>query len=462
MKKTKYSLTTAVAIVVAAMIGTGVFTSLYFQIDSVPSGSGLLLLWLAGGVVALCGGLCYAELVGYFPRSGGEYQYLTRIYHPALGFSAGVCTLVVGFAAPMAGIALNLGNYLCPILNVPPDSVVSRTVAVVSVVFITVVHYISPDAGSRFQNISTFFKLLLIVVFVALPWVVTDVKPSGVSFEVNAQTFDLVASGSFFSCLALLYYTYTGWNTSIYMASDIENPERNLPFSILFGVALVTLVYLLLNFVFLYVCSFDELKAGGTSVGNTFITKLFGNATWAGVRVLDVFSALLSFALLATLNAYTIASYRVAEVFGSDYPALGFLAKKNGGQVPHLAILGTGSITLLFVVVSDIKSLLDYIGFALSAFGSLAVFGLMLTRWRNPRANRPFKTWGYPITPLIFLGINAAMVYFSVKTLYGGHFFYSTNTAGDIELSPLSASFLTIFLGMVLYYILPQQQKRVR
>ena len=460
MKRTYYSLTTAVAIIIAAMIGTGVFTSLFFQVDSVPSGAGLLVLWLAGGVVALCGGLCYAELAGYFPRSGGEYEYLTKIYHPALGFSTGICTLIVGFAAPMAGIALNLGNYLSPILNIQPDSFASRAVAVGSVCFITLIHLVSPDAGSRFQTFSTLFKLGLIAVFLTLPWLLSGYQPSGISFEFNAQTVKTIASGSFFSCLALLYYTYTGWNTSIYIASDIENPLRNLPLSILIGVVLVTVTYILLNFVFLYVCNFDELRAGGTSIGNTYITKLFGSKTWAGVRVVSVFSALLSLALLATLNAFTIAAYRVAEVFGTDHVAFGFLAKKSNGHVPYLAILSTGAVTLVFVVVSDIKSLLDYIGFALSAFGSLSVLGLMLTRWRNPYAARSFKTWGYPITPLVFLGINAAMVYYSVQTLYGGHFLYSTDLAGNLKLSPLSASLVTILVGVGLYYVVDSVKQK--
>ena len=460
MKRTQYNLTTAISIIIAAMIGTGVFTSLYFQVDSVPSGAGLLVLWLAGGVVALCGGLCYAELAGYFPRSGGEYEYLTKIYHPALGFSTGLCTLVVGFAAPMAGIALNLGNYLCPILHIEPDSAASRGVAVGSVVFIMFIHLVSPDAGSKFQTLSTLFKLGLIAVFLALPWMVSDYQPAGLSFEFNAQAVDTIASGSFFSCLALLYYTYTGWNTSIYIASDIENPERNLPLSILIGVGVVTVTYILLNFVFLFVCNFNEIRAGGTSIGNTYVTKLFGVKTWAGVRVVSVFSALLSLALLATLNAFTIAAYRVAEVFGTDHAAFGFLAKKSNGHVPYLAILTTGIVTLVFVVVSDIKSLLDYIGFALSAFGSLSVFGLMLVRWRNPHKARLFKTWGYPVTPLVFLGINAAMVYYSVQTLYGGHFLYSLDANGNFSLSPLSASLVTILVGVGLYYIFGSKQQK--
>jgi basic amino acid/polyamine antiporter, APA family len=416
MNPVRYSLTTATAIVIASMIGTGVFTSLYFQVESLPSGAALLLLWLAGGLVALCGGLCYAELAGLFPRSGGEYEYLTKIYHPALGFSAGICTLIVGFAAPMAGISLNLGNYFAPILHIQPDSMATRMVALMAVVFVMFIHLWNPVFGNKFQNISTIFKLVLIAVFIILPFLLPHFKPSKVSFSVNAQTFDLVFSGNFFSCLALLYYTYTGWNTSIYMSSDIENPHKNLPLSILIGVVVVTGIYLILNFIFLYISDFQEITNGGSSIGNTVVAKLFGNATFIGTPVLYIFSALLSLALLATLNAYMIASYRVAEVLGKDFAIFSIFSQTSKTNAPHWAILSVGVVTMLFVLVSDIKSLLDYIGFALSIFASLVVFGIFIMRWRAPAALRPFRAWGYPVTPLVFLGINAAMIYYSVQT----------------------------------------------
>jgi basic amino acid/polyamine antiporter, APA family len=450
---TKYSLTTATAIVVASMIGTGVFTSLYFQVEAVPSGSALMVLWLAGGIVALSGGLCYAELAGLFPRSGGEYEYLSKIYHPALGFSAGLCSLVVGFAAPMAGIALNFGNYLSPIMGTTQDSDASKIAAIVSVIFVVLIHLISPIIGNKFQNISTIFKVLLIAFFVLLPFIQNDKKMSQNLFLIDNQIVNHVFSGGFFACLALLYYTYTGWNTSVYMASDIKNPKRNLPLSILIGVALVTVIYLCLNFAFLYVCDLAEITAGGPSIGNTFIAKIFGVSTWLGVRVVDIFSALLSFTLLASINAFMIASYRVAEVLGGDYAIFKTFTKKNQHESPYWAVVVVGIITIVFVVASDIKSLLDYIGFALSIFGSLAVLGVIIMRFRSPDAIRTFKTWGYPITPLVFLGINAAMIYYSIQNLYGGNFLYETTSDGQFVLSPLTASVITILLGIALYFV---------
>ncbi len=453
----KYTLRTATAIVIANMVGTGVFAALFFQVDSLPSGGALMALWFMGGVVALCGGLCYAELAGMFPRSGGEYEYMTRLYHPALGFSTGLCTLVVGFAAPMAGSALNLGNYFAPILGLQQDTAPTKWIGVGAVLLVTLVQLLGVRVGSLFQNLSTGFKLALVAVFIALPLLVPGHQPSSVSFALTPDTGRQVFSGAFFSCLALLYFSYVGWNSSVYIASDIEKPQRNLPLSILGGIALVTGLYLLLNFTFLHVCSLDEIRAGGSSVGNTVISKLFGERAWAGIRVLDWFSALMSLALLATLNGYAITASRVAEVMGKDYALFRVLSRTWPNGAPWLAALVMGAVTVVLTLLSDFKSLLDFVGFALAIFSSLAVFGIYIMRWKHPDMPRPFKTWGYPITPALFIAINVAMIYYSVQVLYGGDFWYSQDAAGRISVSPLSASVLVILLGVVPYFFVKKK-----
>ena len=454
MPTRKYSLQTATAIIIANMIGTGVFAALFFQIDSLPSGSALLVLWLAGGIVALSGGLCYAELAGLFPRSGGEYEYLTRLYHPALGFSTGLCTLIVGFAAPMAGSALNLGNYFAPILGLQQDTLETKWIGIAAVLIVTLVQLFGVHIGSWFQNIATGFKLVLIGGFIALPFFLPHHGASNVSFALNQSTADQVFSGNFFSCLALLYFSYTGWNSSVYISSDIDQPQRNLPLSILIGIIVVTGIYLLLNFTFLHVCTLDEIRAGGSSVGNTVIYKLFGEQSWAGVRVLDWFSALMSLALLATLNGYIITASRVAEVMGKDYTIFKILSHTWSNGAPWMAALIMGCVTMVLTLLSDFKSLLDFVGFSLAIFASLAVFGIYIMRWKHPDMPRPFKAWGYPITPMIFIGINLAMIYYSVQVLYGGDFWYSRSADGHISVSPLSASVIVIMAGIIPYYFI--------
>jgi basic amino acid/polyamine antiporter, APA family len=448
----KYKLDTATYVIIASMVGTGVFASLFFQVDSLPSGGAILLLWLAGGLIALCGGLSYAELSGFFPRSGGEYEYLTRIYHPALGFSAGVCTLVVGFAAPLAGVALNLGNYFAPILGLAPDTPGTRVVAVGSILMVTAVQLLGMEMSARFQNVSTWFKIGLIALLIALPFCVPH-TPSGVSFALDAKAVDLTFSGDFFSCLALLYYAYTGWNTSVYIASDVDDPKRTLPLSILIGIGVVVTLYVLLNYAFLKVCSFEEILAGGSSVGNTMIAKLFGDARVGWFRITDLFSFLMSLALLATLGSFLLSAPRVAEVFGKDYPAFQVLTRRLPNGAPHVAVLIMGGMAVLFTLLSDMRSILDYVGFSLSIFASLAVGGLYIMRWRSPQTERPFKAWGYPFTPFVFIALNLAAIYYSVQTMYGGNFLYGFRADGSLDLSPLSASVITIVTSMGGYFL---------
>lgn len=457
----KYSLLTATSIVIANMVGTGVFAALFFQIDGLPSGAAILVLWLAGGVVALCGGLCYAELTGLFPRSGGEYEFLTRIYHPALGFSAGICTLVIGFAAPMASVSLNLGNYFAPVLALEQNSAGSKIVAVMSIALVTAVQMLGIRAISWVQNISTLFKIGLVVLLIILPFMLPGAARSDVSFALDGQAFQLIGSGNFFAALALLYYSYTGWSASIYIASHVKNPRRNLPLSVFIGIGVVILLYVLLNFSFLYVCSFDEIRQGGDSVGNTMIAKLFGAQTIAGWRVADIFSVMMSLALVATLNAFMVISPRVAEVLGNDFAALGWLTHKSSNGAPYLAIGLMAAISVFLVLLSDLKSLLDYIGFSLAIFASLPIIGIYLLRWRKPDMPRPFRVWGYPFTPFLFVVINLAMIYYSVEVMYNGDFLYGITPEGNISISPLSASILTIIASIALYYVVPQGKKHI-
>lgn len=421
------------------MIGTGVFSSLFFQVGGLPSGSAILILWLCGGLVALCGALCYAELAGLFPRSGGEYEYLSKIYHPALGFAAGICSLIVGFAAPMAGAALNLGNYFAPVLGVAKDAPECKYIALAGVALVTGIQLLGVRAGGIFQNIATILKIALILLFITLPFILPEAPVSTVSFDWDENTWGLITSGAFFSSLAMLYYAYSGWNASIYIASNLENPKKNLPLSILLGTVSVTILYLALNFVFLYVCNLDEISAGGPSLGNTVAAKLFGTNVIGSFKIVDIFSVLFSIALIATLNSGMITSPRVAETLGEDYPIFQVFTKELPNGSPYIAVITMGVLTSIFTVFSSIKSILDFVGFSLAIFGSLVVIGLLIMRFRTPNADRPFKTWGYPITPIVFLVINGAMMYYTIQFMHEG------------SAMPLFASIYIILLGVGLH-----------
>jgi APA family basic amino acid/polyamine antiporter len=449
----KYKLSTAVFIIISNMVGTGIFNSLYFQVEPVPSMSGILILWILGGLLALSGGFAYAELAGLFPRSGGEYEYLYKIYHPSLGFAAGICTLLIGFAAPIASCAINLGNYLSPITGHMENSLPSKILGSTCILLVTIIQLFGVKVSGRFQNATTVFKIGLVIAFIVLPFIVKDYTPSGNQLTWSYQDKEVVFSGSFFSCLALLYYAYVGWNSSAYLSDDIENAKRNVPLSFFIGISIVSLMYLLLNYAFMYVCTFDEIMAGGSSIGNTVISKLFGYTTVGGAKVTNIFSVVFALALIATVNGNMVAAPRVADVMGKDFKVFSLLSSRLDNGTPHIATIVMGIFSIVFVFLTDLKSLLDYVGFSLSIFSTLAVIGVFIMRMRAPQIDRPYKTIGYPFTPLVFIITIIAMIYYSVEVLYNGSYLYSIDNRGKIIISPLSASILTIVGSMFLYYV---------
>ncbi|MEO1086544.1 MAG: amino acid permease, partial [Acidobacteriota bacterium] len=213
------SLTTATSIAIANMVGTGVFTSLGFQLADLRSGFSILLLWVLGGLIALCGALTYGELASALPRSGGELNFLTHTYHPAVGFLAGWISVVVGFTLPIALAAMAFGSYFSRVVaNVSPLTLSCGVVAV-----ITAAHLRDLRIGSLFQNLFTLFKVLLIIGFIAAAIVLGD--PSQVSFAPTAEAWGEITGGPFAIALLYVMYAYTGWNASVYVMDEVERPE---------------------------------------------------------------------------------------------------------------------------------------------------------------------------------------------------------------------------------------------
>src|SRR3979411_755098 len=247
------TVSTATAIVVADMIGVGVFTSLGFQVKDISSGFSILLLWTVGGVVALCGVFSYSELGAMFPRSSGEYNFLTRAYHPAFGFLAGWVSATVGFAAPVALAAMAFGEYGKSVLpGAPPRALAIGVVWLVSLVQLGGVRH-----SSTFQLISTILKVALIVAFLIAGFVIGVPQP--VSFTPDVSDFTHVTSAPFAIGLVFVMYSFSGWNAATYIIGEMRTPQRNLPRALLAGTLIVLVLYVALNAVFLHTTPVDKL-----------------------------------------------------------------------------------------------------------------------------------------------------------------------------------------------------------
>lgn len=389
----KVGLVTATSLVVASMVGTGIFTSVGFQVQYLDSPFALIFLWAVGGGMALCGALAYGELGAALPRSGGEYHLVSELYHPSLGFIVGWITATLGFAGPIALSAIAFGDYTTAVFPSLPSNHLAAGIVVVC----SAIHGTSITWGSRFQNAVTGLKLLLILFFIAAALWAT---PSH-SIEVlpDAGALGEVVSSGFAVSLVFVTYAYAGWNSAIYIVGEIRNPSRNMPLSLVGGTALVTVLYVLLTLVFLYTVPAGEM-AGEVEVGYLSGRVIFGDV---GGQVMSIFIALI---LVSSVSAMVYLGPRVTQAMGEDTRALRWLATTNDQGVPVNSVLFQLALALAFIYTSTFEQVLIYAGFTLTLSMMLTVAGVFVLRWYRPEVDRPYTTWGYPVTPLLFLGLN--------------------------------------------------------
>lgn len=402
-----YSVRTATALIIANMIGTGVFTSLGFQLIGLESGFALLMLWVLGGITALCGAASYAELGAALPYSGGEYNFLGRIYHPAAGFISGWVSATIGFAAPTAAIAIAFSHYSTAALPGTYSIWAQKLMACCLVILLAFVHGQTRTGSSRLQNIFTALKISLILGFCFAAFYLSP-TPQPIHLIPNADDITALISAPFAISLIYVSYAYTGWNAATYIIGELKNPQKDLPFILLIGTALVMGLYILLNYAFLYAAPMTAMR-GKVEIGYIAAQYIFGDT---GARLAGGMLAIL---LISSASAMTIAGPRALHAIGQNYPALNFLGRFNSAGIPRTAIYFQSTFTLIFIVSASFQSLIIFSG-AMLAFNSfLSVFGLFVLRWRQPELPRPYKTWLYPVTPLIYLGLTGFILLYVVK-----------------------------------------------
>ncbi len=375
------------------MIGTGVFTSLGFQVVDIKSGFAILFLWLLGGVVAFCGAVCYAELGSVYKRSGGEYNLLRELYHPSLGFVAGWVSITVGFAAPASLAAIALASYLGTIIPGLPEN----HVAAATILLFGLIHAQSLQFGSRIQNITTLLKVVLILIFIAVGFGVST--PQEVLLSPTSQSWGEIISPPFAVALIYVSYAYTGWNSSIYIIGEMNEPKRDLPKSLFLGTLIVMMLYLLLNYIFLYTVPIPTL-AGELEVGFLSGRAIFGEL--GGTIIAIAISVL----LLSTVSAYVFLGPRVSKELGEDMKAFRFFAKTNSRGIPINAFIFSTLLSLVFIYSSTFEQVLLYTSFLLISITTITVAGIFILRTKGKIQSDGYKAWGYPFTPIIFIAVS--------------------------------------------------------
>jgi len=383
------------AVVVASMIGVGVFTTSGFALADLGTRPRVLAAWVLGGLLATCGTLSYGALARRYPESGGEYHFLGRILHPMVGFLAGWISLLAGFSAPTAAAALGLQAYLAPSFGAAEPS---RWIATAAIVITGIQHGFGVTAGVRIQNAIVATKLIGLLSFLGYgAWVLASgtnglavtLVPDLAPAVPAAETFPFAA---FAVSLVWISFSYSGWNAVVYIAGEIRDPQRNLQRSLLGGCLLVTALYLALNTLFLYAAPLEAL-VGKVDVAAIAAEHLGGGTFQFLVRIL------IGLALLTSISAMMMIGPRVYARMADDRLFPAFFRARNG-NFRH-AILLQGTLALCVVWLSRLADLLSYIGFTLGLSAALTVFALMWQRRREGAEQLPLR--GYPYVPLVFL-----------------------------------------------------------
>jgi APA family basic amino acid/polyamine antiporter len=402
MTQKKISVVTATNLVVANMVGTGVFTSLGFQVAGITSDFALIALWVIGGILALCGALSYAELATALPRSGGEYHYLSKIYHPSVGFLSGWISVVVGFPAPIALAGIAFGQYF----KIFAPGISPVLISLLIIWLITLVHLFGVRVEELFQNGATFLKIGLILVLIVAGLLFASPQP--LNMDPGPKAVELLLSGPFAVSLVYVMYAYSGWNAATYITEEVQNPAKNVPWALMIGTLVVTLLYLLLNFVFLRTTP-KAVLAGQLEVGLLAGQAIFGPL---GGKIV---SALISLGLIATISAMAWIGPRVTKRMAEDLPKLSLLGKTSSKGTPYAAIILQVIIVTVLVATGTFQWVLIYTQFSLLLSSFLTVLGLIVLRIREPKLERPYKVWGYPVTPVIFLAVTLHMMIYVIR-----------------------------------------------
>ena len=393
----KLSFLTATNLIITSMVGTGIFTSTGYQAKDLESVAAILFAWVLGGVTALCGALTYAELVTLIPKNGGEYQLLSKIYHPSLGFLMGWVSLTVGFGAPIAAVAYAFGQYLS---QIHPWFAPQET-AVILIVALGVVHTRASEKGIRFQDFFTLLKFAFVILLIIAGMSHADWS---LLKQPHQREFSQAVFSSKFS-IGLIYvaFAYSGWNAAAYIAGEVRDPNKTLPRAFFLGTLIVTIIYVLMNLVYLSAVPLSEL-AGKIEVGHVVAEALFGQTA------AKVMSGIIALGLLTTVGAMIISGARVLEALGEDFRPLNFLVRQSQDKPPVFAVWVQSVISLILLMVAGFDTLIEYTGFTVTAGLSVTIFAIFVARRKKMSRDGAYRTWGYPWTSIAYFILSLWML----------------------------------------------------
>lgn len=390
---------TAVAIVVSNMIGTGIFTTLGFQLTDITNTYSIFLLWFIGGILALFGAFCYAELGSHFKGNGGDFIYLKETYHPLLGYLVSWISLIIGFSSPVALAALAMSKYLSAF-----DVSFGNSFAVGIIFLVSVFLSFSLQASSRFHNFFTLIKIAFIIVLIIIGIGISDSEAIGNSLKFDDSWQKEIMLPAFATSLVFVTYSYTGWNSASYIAGEIKDVQKNLPKSLIVGTVFVTVCYLLVNFIMLKHAPVNQL-AGKEDVMGEAANNMMGNTFG---KIVNIFIAL---QLVATISGYLWVGSRLTQAFAKENRLWKSLSVGNKKGIPVRAIFAHAVIATLIILTGSFKEIFVYTAFILQLFATLAISTAYFIKKEDRKI---FKSNLFYIFPTVFLLFSIYILYFTL------------------------------------------------
>jgi len=430
-KNHKISSLTGISIVLANMIGTGVFTSLGFQLNDISNISVIITVWVLGGIFALSGAFSYAEIGTNIKKSGGEYAFLSEIYNPLTGYLSGWISMTVGFAAPIVLSALAFVEYL------PFKTDYPKILAAIVILGITFIHSFNLKVSSGFQNISTFIKIALIVVLIALGFYIPST--SGNTVSLGHDYFSQLGTTAFVIALIYVTYSYSGWNASAYITEEFKTPKKSLLISLLGGTFLVTILYTLLQIVFLRHASISELS-GQINVGTIAVKNMLGDS------VSKIFSAFISVLLLSGISAMIWIGSRVTASIANDHQLWKPL-QSDKNKIPVKSLWFQSFISIILLLSGTFEQILIYCGILLTLSSAMTVLGVFIIRSKNKNAVQDtYKSPLFPFFQILFLFLSLIMIVFAI-----------IRTPKEIAIG-----FMNLIIGLFTFYLSKKMERNIK
>ncbi|MBK6611402.1 MAG: amino acid permease [Sphingobacteriales bacterium] len=386
MKNTyKIGWLTAASLVISNMIGTGVFTSLGYQLLTVNNSFSIIALWLAGGMLALTGAFTFAELATHYKKSGGEYVYISKAIHPLLGYLSAWSSLIIGFSAPVAIAAIAMEAYLKPFAANNNDAAIwFRALSVALIIGICAAHSFTVKQSSKIQNIATAFKIFFVLAVIALGiWLPT---PNNNSLFWGGNVFKEVFSSGFAVSLLYVTYAYTGWNAATYIVEEIENPRLNLPKALIAGTLFVTITYIAIQLVLLKLAPPQTLK------GNAEVAIIAFEAA-KGAGFVKWISLGIAVQLIATMSSCIWVGSRVTYSMSKDYTLWKPINRANAQQIPVVAIWLHGFIALIMLFSGKLEEIMLYSSFVMQLMSVVAIISFFFTKPIPDSFKSPLRPW---------------------------------------------------------------------